>query len=395
MTLIGTAEDSTKQYPAPQIAAKSERNTIQLLAKDVDQTLGAAKHLYYVYTDNKGKQTYLSGYPDFSTIRPTAPLGNIVGKTGDYKPNSPGKEDGSPDYAPSIKLVTYRSSTNNPQEVAANFKLLQAEVQKIQDAKVPYNPKGPNSNSVAMQALSRTSQVSDIRTPNINGVLTVNGEPLLPGMYMAVTKPKPRTTPQNPQVTAAERETANALKKYKNTPNPQNLVNYYQSYARTEKVKLQNGIRETGIGIQNTVDGINRAIDNPVKSYRETINQNPVTVKPTSTDNQEVASSNLNSAQPSTQIVTIPSSTALIGTVSGGDIALDNTQTARTSTSTALTGTVASSTALTGTTGRTKGESTTALTGGTSTTALTGGISTTALTGGKSQESNQQQMALS
>jgi hypothetical protein len=388
MTLIGTAEDASKQYRPDKIQSTSERNTIQLLAKNVDETVGVAKHLYYVYTDNNGKQTYLSGYPDFSTSRPTAPFGNVIGKTGEYKPDSP-------DYKPSIKLVTYRSSTNNPQEVAANFKLLQAEVQKIQDAKVPYNPKGPNSNSVAMQALSRTSQVSDIRTPNINGVLTVNGEPLLPGMYMAVTKPKPRTTPQNPQVTAAERETANALKKYKNTPNPQNLVNYYQSYARTEKVKLQNGIRETGIGIQNTVDGINRAIDNPVKSYRETINQNPVTVKPTSTDNQEVASSNLNSAQPSTQIVTIPSSTALIGTVSGGDIALDNTQTARTSTSTALTGTVASSTALTGTTGRTRGESTTALTGGTSTTALTGGISTTALTGGKSQESNQQQMALS
>jgi hypothetical protein len=385
MTLQGTAEDTSKVYQANQIKSTSEHNTIQLLAKDAIPGINGIKHLYFVYTDDKGKQTFLSGYPESVT----PPWKNIKMETGQYKA-------GSPDYLPSIKLVTYRSSTNNPQEVATNFKLLKAEVEKIQAAKIPYNPKGPNSNSVIMQALSRTSQVSKIETPNVNGVLSVgNEEFMLPGMYTAVTKPKAITTPQNPQVTAAERETANALKKYKNTPNPQNLVNYYQSYARTEKVKLQNGIRETGIGIQNTVDGINRAIDNPVKSYRETINQNPVTVKPTSTDNQEVASSNLNSAQPSTQIATIPSSTALIGTVSGGDIALDNTQTARTSTSTALTGTVASSTALTGTTGRTRGESTTALTGGTSTTALTGGISTTALTGGKSQESNQQQMALS
>jgi hypothetical protein len=393
MTLIGTAEDASKQYRPDKIQSTSERNTIQLLAKDVDETVGVAKHLYYVYTDNNGKQTYLSGYPDFSTSIPTAPFGNIIGKTGDYKPNSPGKKDGSPDYKPSIKLVTYRSSTNNPQEVAANFKLLQAEVKKIQDAKVPYNFKGPNSNSVAMQALSRTSQVSDIRTPNVNGVLVANGEPLLPGMYMAVTKPKPRTTPQNPQVTAAERETANALQKYKNTPTPQNLVNYYQSYARTEKVKLQNGVRETGTGIQNTVDGINRAIDNPAKSYREMVNQNPVTVQPTSTESQEVASSNLNSAQLSTQVTTVPSSTALTGTVPNS-IALTGivpSSTALTGTvpSTALTGVVPSSTALTGTV------PSTALTGGESTTALTGGTSTTALTGGRTQEPNSQQMALS
>jgi hypothetical protein len=388
MTLIGTTEDSTKQYSAPKIKSTSERNTIQLLAKDVKETVGVAKHLYYVYTDNNGKQTYLSGYPDFSTSRPTAPFGNIIGKTGEYKPDSP-------DYQPSVKLVTYRSSTNNPQEVATNFKLLQAEVKKIQDAKVPYNPKGPNSNSVAMQALSRISQVSDIRTPNIGGIIATNGELLLPGMFTAATKPKPITTPQNPQVRAAERQTANALQKYKNNPSPQNLFDYYISYARTEKVKLENGVREVGTGVQNAIDGANRAIDNPAKSYREMVNQNPVTVKPTSTESQEVASSNLNSAQLSTQVTTVPSSTALTGTVPNSTaltgIVPSSTALTGTVPSTALTGVVPSSTALTGTTGSTN----TALTGGESTTALTGGTSTTALTGGRTQEPNSPQMALS
>jgi hypothetical protein len=420
MTLIGTAEDSTKQYQPDQIKSISKRNTIQLLAKDVDETVGVAKHLYYVYTDNNGKQTYLSGYPDFSTSRPTAPFGNIIGKTGDYKPNSPGKDDGSPDYAPSVKLVTYRSSTNNPQEVATNFKLLQAEVKKIQDAKVPYNPKGPNSNSVAMQALSRISQVSDIRTPNVGGIIATNGELLLPGMFAAATKPKPITTPQNPQVRAAERQTANALQKYKNNPSPQNLFDYYKSYARTEKVKLENGVREVGTGVQNAIDGANRAIDNPGQSYKEMVNQNPVTVQPTSTESQEVASSNLNSAQPSTQVITVPSSTALTGTALIGTVpsstaltgtALINTVPSSTAltgtalintvpistalTGTALIGTVPISTALTGTTG----SSPTPLTGGSITTPsittpLTGG-STLALTGGRTQEPNSQQMALS
>jgi hypothetical protein len=119
---------------------------------------------------------------------------------------------------------------------------------------------------------------------------------------------------------------------------------------------------------------------------KETIDQNPITVQPTSTESQEVAASNLTSAQPSTQVTTVPSSTALTGTVASSTALTDIVPS-----TTALTGAGSSSTALTGTTG----SSPTALTGGESTTALTGGTSTTALTGGRTQEPNSQQMALS
>jgi hypothetical protein len=50
--------------------------------------------------------------------------------------------------------------------------------------------------------------------------------------------------PQNPQVTAAERDTINARQKYKNDPTSQNLFDYYKSYARTEKIKIETGVRE-------------------------------------------------------------------------------------------------------------------------------------------------------
>jgi hypothetical protein len=107
-----------------------------------------------------------------------------------------------------------------------------------------------------------------------------------------------RSVPQNPQVTAAERDTINARQKYKNDPSSQNLFHYYKIYARTEKIKIETGVREIETGVQNTIDGAKRAIDDPVKSYREMVNQNPVTVQPTSTDNQEIAVLNrLNSSK--------------------------------------------------------------------------------------------------
>jgi hypothetical protein len=94
--------------------------------------------------------------------------------------------------------------------------------------------------------------------------------------------------------------------------------------------------------------------------------QNPVTPSDTALTGTVARSTALTGTvptQPSTQVITVPSSTALTGIVP----------------STALTDTVPS----------------TALTGGESTTALTGGTSTTALTGGRTQEPNSQQMALS
>jgi Peptidase family M23 len=117
-------------------------------------------------------------------------------------------------------------------------------------------------------------------------------------------------------------------------------------------------------------------------------NQIPTTGTETETSENNPVRDSLSTQIPSTnQNPVIPSTTALIGTVARntaltGIIPKQSTQIPSTGKTTALTGT-------------TDGSSPTALTGGESTTASTRGTSTTPLTGGRTQEPNSPQMALS
>jgi hypothetical protein len=287
-----------------QIKASAEPNTITLMARTA---AGKADHYFYLYTDDKGSQYTVSGFPQNDRSK-TGTLqnildggggwGNIVSKAAKYK-------NGSPDWGDATKVAVYRSSTNNPQEVNIAWQNLREEYNKIGRAKIPYMLVGPNSNSAAMTAGNALDTKMNVTTYDAkNKVIT--------------------TTPVRTDILAPGDDLDNII---------------YDRRASTNS---------TDRSIQSS--------------------QNPVTPSGTALTG------------------TVASSTALIGTIPDRSTQIPSTG----KTTTALTGTTRiANTALT------RGESTTALTGGTSTTALTGGISTTALTGGKSQKSNQQQMALS
>jgi hypothetical protein len=107
----------------------------------------------------------------------------------------------------------------------------------------------------------------------VKGLILATCLLVLPTKIQSYGSPAQSVT-QNPQVTAAELDTTNARQKYKNDPSSQKLFDYYKSYARTEKIKIETEVREIGSGVQNAIDGANRAIDDPVKSYREMVNAN-------------------------------------------------------------------------------------------------------------------------
>jgi hypothetical protein len=296
----------------------AESNTITLMARTAGGVGPAtADHYFYLYTDDKGRQYTVSGFPQNDRSK-TGTLenitngeggwGNIVSKAAKY-------DEKSPDWGKATKVAVYRSSTKNPQEVNIAWQNLREEYNKIGRAKIPYMLLGPNSNSAAMTAGNALDTKMNVTTYDAkNKVIT--------------------TTPVRTDILAPGDDLNNII---------------YDRRAST-----------------NSTD------DRSIQS-----SQNPV----------------------------IPSSTALTGTVARstaltGTIPAQSTQIPSTGKTTiAFTGTTGiTNTALTrgeSTTALTGSTSTTALTGGTSITALTGGTSITALTGGKSQESNQQQMALS
>jgi hypothetical protein len=141
------------QTPAT-IKANSERNTIQVMAKQAVSGTGSV-HLYFVYTNNDGKQYYLSAYPE----NPTPPWGKIVMKKGEWI-------EGTPDYENSFRLSTIRSDSQNPQEVFDVFQSLKNEFQRIDDANLPYLGLISNSNSAAGTAMRNVNSYTNIRQLN-------------------------------------------------------------------------------------------------------------------------------------------------------------------------------------------------------------------------------------
>jgi hypothetical protein len=146
-----THETDRNKFHSPQSISKgAERNTIQLLTKDA---VPGAKHYYYLYTNNSGKQFYLSAYPE-STLPPWK---KIKMKTGEYVA---GKQN--PEWQPSNKIGVMRSTSGNAQEVYETFQNLKGEFKRIDNAGIDYGGDRNNSNSAAMTALSNATLTSDI-----------------------------------------------------------------------------------------------------------------------------------------------------------------------------------------------------------------------------------------
>jgi hypothetical protein len=141
--------------PAPTVSkdrpyhdpAKGEgaRNTIEIryrsaFDKPVSTATADPKHLYAVYTDANGKQTWLGGFPESPK---SGGFGRIISLTDAYKP-------GTADYGSAGKTLPYQRAaviSGSPAEVKALFAQMQANGKKIDDAKVPYLGLTENSNS--------------------------------------------------------------------------------------------------------------------------------------------------------------------------------------------------------------------------------------------------------
>jgi len=113
-------------------------NTIELRAKDVQETGGVADHLFLVYTNDKGQQFYLAGYPE---RHQPGNWGKIIVKGGEYGGRSP-------DWQPYIRIATV---SGDPQSIYRLYQDLKTQFQRIANAKIPYNLR-QNSNSAAMTA---------------------------------------------------------------------------------------------------------------------------------------------------------------------------------------------------------------------------------------------------
>jgi hypothetical protein len=121
------------------------RNTIEIryrsaFDKPVSTATADPKHLYAVYTDANGKQTWLGGFPESPK---SGGFGRIISLTDGYKP-------GTADYGSAGKTLPYQRAavlSGSPAEVKALFAQMQTNGQKIDDAKVPYLGLTENSNS--------------------------------------------------------------------------------------------------------------------------------------------------------------------------------------------------------------------------------------------------------
>jgi hypothetical protein len=160
------------QRPAA-IKANSERNTIQVMAKEAVPGTGSV-HLYFIYTNNDGKQFYLSAYPE----NPTPPWGKIVIKKGEW-------QQGTPDYKNSFRLSTIRSDSQNPQEVFDTFQSLKNEMQRIDDANIPYLGVVSNSNAAAGTAMRNVNSYTNITQLNEGNLFL-----FAPGINQQLLSPK-------------------------------------------------------------------------------------------------------------------------------------------------------------------------------------------------------------
>jgi hypothetical protein len=118
------------------IQQSSGRNTIQLLARQAFNGFDV-KHYYYMYTDNAGKQSFVSAFPE----RIIPPNGKIIMEHGPYVA-------GSPDFQRSVRVGEI---TGDPQAVANAFNNIKGEFRRIHK-NYDYLP-WQNSNSAAVTAL--------------------------------------------------------------------------------------------------------------------------------------------------------------------------------------------------------------------------------------------------
>jgi hypothetical protein len=186
MTLIIQYKNSGKDYewqdPREHLGA---RNTIELRAKTaIDGT--PLKHLFFIYTNDKGQQSYIAGYPDHnlsleSLRNPGSPFGEIVWKGGEYKGSLPNRP-GSPDYKPYIHVATI---SGEPQSVYKLYEDLKSQVQHIAQSHITYSPV-QNSNSTAVTALKNALADRGIKfelPADISGAAT-------PGSFNDLNLPK-------------------------------------------------------------------------------------------------------------------------------------------------------------------------------------------------------------
>lgn len=159
MSTYKQSTDTTTFRTPAEIQKNSKRNTIQLLAKEAIKGSGVL-HYYYLYTDNNGKQTYLSAYPE----KTNPPWGKIVTKTGTYK-------DKTPDFENSFTIGTI---SGDAQDVAETFQSLNTEFARVEAAGIEYNSTTNfiypnNSNAVATTALYNCVSDSQIQLQNGKG----------------------------------------------------------------------------------------------------------------------------------------------------------------------------------------------------------------------------------
>lgn len=311
-----------------EIQATAEPNTITLMARTA---AGKADHYFHLYTNDKGEQYTVSGFPQTpNSLTGTVPnvlygggnWGNIISKAAKY-------DEKSPDAGNATKVAVYRSSTNNPQEVNRAWQYLRLGYSNIDRAKIPYLLTGPNSNSAAMTAGEFLDTKMNVTKYDANNKVVdtapVRSDILAPGDNLNDIIYGPRGSTNNTDLLASNTQTNN-----------NRGISTTSSYQTTQA--------NSGSALTGTASNTNTALTGTTGDTNQT---------------------------------TPTSITALTGTAG--------------SSSTALTGTAGNTnTALTGTTG----SSPTALTGGKSTTALTGGTSTTALTGGETTDRSQLQQGL-
>jgi hypothetical protein len=100
-------------------------------------------HLYLVYTDKAGKESFFRGGPGGHCAGATGQYGAIHSTHGDYKP-------GSVDWTPGADSVTVMTGDG----ACGKDSCFASELSRIDGLCTPYAPTGPNSNTVAKTLLS-------------------------------------------------------------------------------------------------------------------------------------------------------------------------------------------------------------------------------------------------
>lgn len=250
--LVGYTRE--RKYHEP-ISAPIIKNSIEVRAKDVPETLGVAKHVFIVYTDGNGKQQYFSGYP--LNQNPTN-FGPITIKHGEYAVRTP-------DYVKSSRLA---SITGDPKEVKALFEDMKSRAFQIERNKIPYTILIPNHktcNTVANHVLTQSLRQrginfklpTDIWTPgseiNVDNYIPKAGPPEPSPEQIKRSREDTENSKRNQQREQRDRNEAEKIHKSKPAPSTDRIGEDYYNKNK-EKTRVNRGTKKS----PNNNGGIDR-----------------------------------------------------------------------------------------------------------------------------------------